>query len=85
MGTTCPLTVWENALRVRGSETGYSRDFIGYWLDRLIFYDAPAWAFTAAYLAFGAVVLLTFWFVPVEWPTANHSGSPNLVRRDSGS
>ena len=43
MGTTCPLTAWENALRVRGGESGYSRDFIGYWVDWLIFYDAPIW------------------------------------------
>src|SRR5260370_24793869 len=36
IGSTCPLTVWENALRARGGESGYSRDFIGYWLDWLI-------------------------------------------------
>lgn len=71
IGATCPLTVWENTLRVRAGEYGYSRDFVGYWLDRLIFYEAPAWAFTAAYLAFGALVLLTFLFVPVKWPAAN--------------
>lgn len=70
VGAICPLTVWENALRVRGGEYGYSRDFIGYWLDRMIFYDAPAWIFTVAYLTFGALVLLTFWFVPVRWPAA---------------
>ena len=75
MGATCPLTVWENALRVRGGEYGYSRDFIGYWLDRLIFYEAPAWVFTAAYLTFGAMVLLTFWFVPVKWRAASRSQS----------
>ena len=35
-GTSCPLTRLENALRLRGGETGYARDFIGYWLDWLI-------------------------------------------------
>jgi len=84
-GATCPLTVWENALRVRGGESGYSRDFIGYWLDWLIFYEAPAWVFTAVYLIFGALVLLAFWFVPVRWPTAHHSDASNLVRGNSGS
>ena len=84
-GTTCPLTAWENALRVRGGESGYSRDFIGRWLDWLIFYEAPAWVFTAVYLTFGALVLLAFWFVPVQWPTANRSGTSNLARRSSGS
>ena len=42
VGTTCPLTRLENALRLRGGETGNARDFIGYWLDWLIFYHAPA-------------------------------------------
>jgi len=41
VGTTCPLTRLESALRLRGGESGYTRDFIGYWLDRLIFYNAP--------------------------------------------
>jgi uncharacterized protein DUF2784 len=66
IGSTCPLTSLESALRLRGSEAGYPRDFIGYWLDRLIFYDAPAWVFLAVYLTFGTVVLLTFWIVPLR-------------------
>jgi Protein of Unknown function (DUF2784) len=68
VGTSCPLTRLENALRLRGGETGYARDFIGYWLDWLIFYSAPPWAFTAVYLAFGMLVLSTLWFAPVRWP-----------------
>jgi hypothetical protein len=68
VGTTCPLTRLENALRLRAGETGYTRDFIGYWLDRLIFYDAPSWVFTAAYLTFGMLVLSTLWLAPVRWP-----------------
>jgi len=72
-------------LRVRGGESGYSRDFIGYWLDWLIFYEAPGWVFTAVCLIFCALVLLAFWFVPVQWLTANRSGASNLVRRNSGS
>ena len=68
VGTSCPLTRLENALRLRGGETGYARDFIGYWLDWLIFYNAPPWAFTAVYLTFGMLVLSTLWFAPVRWP-----------------
>jgi|SRR5271170_3053792 len=67
IGATCPLTTWENALRIQGGEAGYSRDFIGYWLDRLIFYQASPWVFTSAYLTFGSMVLLAFWFVPIRW------------------
>jgi len=81
-GMTCPLTVWENALRVREGKSGYSSDFIGYWLDRLIFYQAPPWIFTTVYLTFGSLVLLTFWFTPMQWPTANRSGASNFTRRD---
>src|SRR6202158_3461441 len=68
VGTTCPLTRLENTLRLRGGETGYARDFIGYWIDWLIFYNAPPWVFTAAHLTFGMLVLLTLWFVPVRRP-----------------
>jgi uncharacterized protein DUF2784 len=81
-GATCPLTVWENALRARGGESGNSHDFVGHWLDWLIFYEAPDWAFTAVYLSFGALVLLTFWLVPVQWPTTGRSGASNFVRRN---
>lgn len=33
-------------------------------LADLIFFDAPWWAFVAAYSAFAALVLLTWWWVP---------------------
>jgi hypothetical protein len=66
VGTTCPLTRLENALRLSGGESGYTRDFIGYWLDWLIFYNASPWVFTAVYFAFG--MLLTLWFAPVRRP-----------------
>jgi len=62
----CPLTRLESALRVRAGQSGYGRDFIGYWVDRFIFHDAPPWVFTAVYLSFGALVLLTFWIVPAR-------------------
>ena len=75
VGTTCPLTIWENMLRVKGGESSYSRDFVGYWLDSLIFYQAPPWVFTTAYLTFGAVVILTFWLVPIERPSVRVSRS----------
>jgi hypothetical protein len=68
LGTVCPLTSLENALRLRSGETAYAGDFIGYWLNWLIFYDAPSWVFTAVYLTFGALVLSTLWLVPVRWP-----------------
>src|SRR5260370_11893277 len=68
VGTSCPLTRLENALRLRGGETGYARDFIGYWIDWLIFYSAPPWVFTTVYLTFGMLVLFTLWFIPARRP-----------------
>jgi hypothetical protein len=55
-------------LRVFGSETGYSREFVGYWVDRLIFYDLPTWVFMFAYVALGVAVVTLFVFGPPRWP-----------------
>jgi hypothetical protein len=34
-----------------------------HWLSRLIFFDAPWWAFVAAYSAFAALVAACWWWV----------------------
>ena len=59
-GIACPLTVWEDLLR-GGARPG---TFIGRWVQRLLYYEAPAWVFTAAYAAWAAATLLTLKFVP---------------------
>ena len=56
----CPLTVWEDALRQQQTGEG----FIESWVDRILFYDLPTWAFTLAYTAFAALVALTWVVVP---------------------
>ena len=68
MGVVCPLTTLESRLRAFGGETGYSRDFVGYWVDRLIFYDLPTWVFMFAYVALGVAVMTLFVFAPPRWP-----------------
>lgn len=60
LGITCPLTMWEDTLRGQRTAAG----FIERWIDKLIFYDAPAWVFTMAYMAFAALVLVTWILVP---------------------
>lgn len=67
LGSACPLTTLESRLRLNAGALAYSRDFIGYWLDRLIFYDAPQWTFTAVYFVFAALVMLTFWLIPIRF------------------
>jgi hypothetical protein len=59
-GIVCPLTVWEDRLRGEQPSTG----FIERWVDGVLFYDAPTWVFTAAYVAFAALVAITWVAVP---------------------
>ncbi len=63
-GVPCPLTILENDLRAQAGQTIYETSFIGYWLGRLLYYDAPRWVFTTAYTAFSLLVVLTFIFYP---------------------
>ena len=59
-GVMCPLTVWEDALRGRGSDLG----FIARWVHGIMFYDLPAWIFTTAYVGFALGVAAAWWLVP---------------------
>src|SRR4051812_36629547 len=49
IGMTCPLTDWENRLRVSAGQASYAGDFLGYWAHQLIFYRAEPWVFTMIY------------------------------------
>jgi len=60
LGVTCPLTLWEDALR--GGEAG--RSFIGRWVARLLYYDFPEWIFATAYCLFTLAVVCVWWLVP---------------------
>lgn len=64
LGALCPLTTIEMWLREQAGAATYSGSFIGYWLQRLLYYDAPAWAFTLVYSVFGVVVAATWWLFP---------------------
>jgi hypothetical protein len=64
LGIVCPLTVWEYALR--GQQ--FAGGFIERWIDQLLFYDAPPWMFTVAYVAFAALVFVTWVAVPPTRP-----------------
>jgi len=64
LGSLCPLTVWEQALRRSAGQATYGESFIEHWLSRLIFFDAPWWSFVAAYSAFAALVIAAWFVVP---------------------
>ena len=61
VGVMCPLTVLEDMLR-SGGAAGSS--FVQRWLHALLYWDLPLWVFTAMYLAFAAVVAVTFVWLP---------------------
>ena len=60
LGIACPLTIWEDL--ARGGLRAES--FVGRWVRRLLFYQAPEWVFTAAYVAWALATLATLRLVP---------------------
>ena len=62
LGAICPLTTWEMALRSHAGGAPYSGSFIGYWLGRLLYYQAPPWVFVVSYTVFGLLVAVC-WFL----------------------
>jgi hypothetical protein len=68
MGMACPLTVWENRLRLMaGAEQRYEESFIQHWLHGILFFEFEGWVFTAMYVGFFLLVALSWWLVPVQW------------------
>jgi hypothetical protein len=66
LGVVCPLTTLESWLRVKARESAYEASFIEHWLQRALYYDLPAWMFTAAYTLFGLAVLAVWWRFPPQ-------------------
>jgi len=60
VGMNCPLTEWEDALR--GGARAES--FVGRWVYRLLYYQAPEWVFASAYVGWALATLLTLRWVP---------------------
>jgi len=72
-GIPCPLTVWEHQLRELAQQQSYSGAFIGNLVHEWLFYEAPPWAFTAAYSLFGLLVFVSFLVAPPRWPWSEKS------------
>ena len=60
LGIACPLTLWEDI--ARGGVRPES--FVGRWVQRVLFYRAPEWVFTTAYVAWALATLATLRLVP---------------------
>jgi hypothetical protein len=76
LGRLCPLTTLESWLRLQAGSPSYGTSFIEHWVQRLIYYEAPAWVFTAAYTLFGAGVIAAWWRYPPR-----RSGPAETARR----
>jgi polyferredoxin len=60
LGYACPLTIWEDALRGNAGDKG----FVARWVHAWMYWDWPAWVFTAIYISFAALVAWTWWRYP---------------------
>jgi hypothetical protein len=69
LGVMCPLTVWEDMLRggVR------AESFVGRWVRYFLYYEAPPWVFTAAYVVWTLATVATLRFVPPRGLRSPHS------------
>ena len=64
LGQICRLTTLEMALRSRAGDAVYTGSFIAHWMEKLLYYQAPMWAFTLCYTLFGVLILATWVVVP---------------------
>jgi hypothetical protein len=52
------------AFRERAGDAAYTGSFISHWLETLLYYNAPPWVFVVCYTAFGALVVVSWIWVP---------------------
>lgn len=64
LGLVCPLTTLEMWLREQAGSRVYAGSFIQYWLQRLLYYEAPDWVFILIYSLFALLVLAVWWRYP---------------------
>lgn len=61
---SCPLTTLEMWLRAQAGAPTYDGSFVGHWLQRVLYYNAPSWVFALVYSLFGVLVLATWLHFP---------------------
>jgi hypothetical protein len=62
----CPLTVWEQALRMRAGQQAYTESFVEHWVHRLLYYELPGWIFTVVYCAVLGLIIVAWLIVRPE-------------------
>lgn len=67
IGMICPLTEWENSLRIKGGQGQvYEAGFVAEWLHKIIFFDLSLRTFIIIYILFFALLLFTFRIIPPD-------------------
>jgi hypothetical protein len=81
MGSICPLTTWEDQLRMKaGLDPRYHGSFVQHWVHWLIFYNIDQWIFAVGYAVFCALVLITLFVVKPRRPNwRGRKASPRAV------
>lgn len=51
-------------MRLRGGTEAWQGSFITYWVQRLLFWQAPDWVFALVYSLFAVLVLAVWWRYP---------------------
>lgn len=64
IGLTCPLTWLEQLFLIAAGQGGYDRSFVGRLLYGVLYYDAPAWVFTAVYVILALSVAGLLFAIP---------------------
>jgi uncharacterized protein DUF2784 len=67
MGRLCPLTEWENELRISGGQGPfYETSFIQAWIYKIMYFDISLRTFSLVYGLFLILILFTLWKIPPE-------------------
>ena len=67
LGAICPLTIWEQDLRVAAGEEGHKGTFVGRLMHDLLFIEPETVSqaeLNHYYVAFAALVVFCLWVVP---------------------
>lgn len=67
LGRLCPLTVWEQDLRLAAGQGIFERSFIERWVAELLYWNLPWWVFLTVYTLFGVAVAWSWWRFPPAW------------------
>jgi len=82
IGYLCPLTQLEHFLRTTaGQQVENEISFVGRLIRSMLFYDFPGWFFTALYIGFGLLVLVTYVLVPPQ-RKQSHKRSPKKTSKE---